>query len=223
MIEIAGDADNDIRSMRQRLPADVVRTSSARHRLDRSSPTAMRCLAAAAVLMLFTASTPADTVSPEVPLRGALDVFTGRWEGAFKVFTHDGRLVNELHVKQHYWSEGKIQRGRFVERDGSGRIVTVEARNLVEQGRLVCRVRKDNGETSAHAGRVTDSDLFWSRRGADVVECFRERVVKTDADTTYLINGFGVYGRGDEASHFYFEGRYRKVGAGSRAGGGGNG
>ena len=75
MIEIAGDADNDIRSMRQRLPVDVVRTSSARHRLDRSSPTAMRCLAAAAaVLMLFTASTPADTVSPEVPLRGALDV-----------------------------------------------------------------------------------------------------------------------------------------------------
>jgi hypothetical protein len=54
--------------------------------------------------------------------------------------------------------------------------------------------------------------LFWYGDTPGRIETFRERVAVDEAGRrSYEITGFGVYGRGDSASHFLFVGRYREV------------
>ena len=108
--------------------------------------------------------------------REVLDAFTGHWEGTFKVFTHEGILINQLQVRQQYWWDNDVQCGQFIERDREGNIVRADAKNYVKDGKLICQVTKDNGEKSEHRGRYTDDTLFWSRQTPGVVECFRERL-----------------------------------------------
>jgi len=153
-----------------------------------------------------------SAATPRKPsIHDMLDPLTGRWKGTFKVYTLEGRLHEAIEVEQRYWWEGDIQRGRFVERYADGRVVNAEAMNYIKDGRLVCEVRKDNGEISNHRGRYENGVLFWHTRMADgsKVESFKERVETTAQGTIYYIDGFGAYGRGDAKTYFLFEGRYK--------------
>ncbi len=137
--------------------------------------------------------------------------FTGKWKGAFKVYTHDGRLINQIEVEQRYWWEGNVQRATFVEKARDGKIVRAHARNYEEHNKLYCAVEKDNGEKSLHLGHYEDGALFWYRREEGKLESFKERVLQGVAGKEYHIDGFGVYDSGKEASHLLFEGRYFEV------------
>ena len=71
---------------------------------------------------------------------------------------------------------------------------------------------KSTGESSRHLGNFADGYLFWHGNAAGRVETFRERVVVDEqGHRTYEINGFGVYGEGEQATSFLFAGRYREV------------
>lgn len=145
--------------------------------------------------------------------RAILDPWTGSWAGRFKVYAQDGTLLNVLDVEQRYWWDGDVQTARFKETDQSGTVVTADAKNYVDkQGRLVCEVHKSTGESSKHWGNVADGYLFWYGDTPGRIETFRERVAVDDQGRrTYEINGFGVYGKGEAASHFLFSGSYREV------------
>ncbi len=143
-----------------------------------------------------------------------LDPFTGRWEGQFKVYTYDGKLQDTLHVQQHYWWEGDIQHGRFIDTYPDGRVIKAKARNYEKDGRLVCEVDKTPGGRTVHHGRYTDGALFWFSKAkiGGKIESFKERVtVDDDGGRTYRIDGFGIYPGLGANRHLLFEGRYRQV------------
>ena len=152
------------------------------------------------------------TVTPEEG-RQILDPWTGKWAGVFKVHAPDGTVLTRLEVEQHYRWDGQVQVATFKETDTQGNVVTADAKNYVDaQGRLVCEVVKDTGEASQHWGHFTDGYLFWYGDTPGRIETFRERVaVDEEGRRTYEINGFGVYGHGENASHFLFAGSYREV------------
>ena len=145
--------------------------------------------------------------------RTILDPWTGKWAGEFKVYAQDGQLLTTLAIEQHYHWDGDIQRAEFRETDADGKVVTAKARNYVDgQGELICEVDKSTGESSRHLGNFADGYLFWHGNAAGRVETFRERVVVDEqGHRTYEINGFGVYGEGEQATYFLFAGRYREV------------
>lgn len=134
--------------------------------------------------------------------------FTGQWKGVFKVYTHEGKLINQIAVEQRYWWEGEVQHAAFVEKSQDGKIVRAQARNYEANGKLYCAVEKDNGEKSLHLGRFEDGALFWFRKEEGTLESFKERVLQGRNGKEYHIDGFGVYGSGEGASHLLFEGRY---------------
>jgi len=137
--------------------------------------------------------------------------FNAHWKGVFKVYTHDGRLLHTIEVEQRYWWDGNVQRATFIEKARDGKIVRAQAKNYEENGKLFCAVEKDNGEKSLHLGHYADGALFWFRKEEGKVESFKEKVLQGRAGKKYHIDGFGVYGSGEEASHLLFEGRYFEV------------
>ncbi len=137
--------------------------------------------------------------------------FNAQWKGVFKVYSHDGRLLDQIDVEQRYWWEGNVQRATFIEKARDGKIVRAQARNYEENGKLFCAVEKDNGEKSLHRGHYEDGALFWFRNESGKIESFKERVLQGRAGKEYHIDGFGVYGSGKEASYLLFEGRYFEV------------
>ncbi len=137
--------------------------------------------------------------------------FTANWKGIFKVYTHDGRLLHQIEVEQRYWWEGNVQRATFVEKASDGKITRAQAKNYEANGKLYCAVEKDNGEKSLHLGHYEDGALFWYRKEEGRIESFKERVVAGPRGKEYHIDGFGVYGSGESASQFLFEGRYFEV------------
>ena len=134
--------------------------------------------------------------------------FNAHWKGTFKVYAHDGRLLNTIAVEQRYWWEDNVQRATFIEKSRDGKIVRAQAKNYAENGKLFCAVEKDNGEKSLHLGQYEDGALFWFRQEEGRIESFKERVLQGKAGKEYHIDGFGVYGCGKEASYLLFEGRY---------------
>lgn len=136
--------------------------------------------------------------------------FTGKWQGVFKVFSYEGRLLDHITVEQHYWWESGEQHAAFIERGRDGRVVHAHARNYEKDGKLYCEVKKDNGQQSLHHGHFEEGTLFWYRRTGEgnILESFKERVVQTPSGREYQIDGFGVYGSGGHTSYLLFEGRY---------------
>ncbi len=172
-----------------------------------------RGLCVVAALWVTMAPGPAFA-EMDVSTRDALDAFTGKWEGVFRVYTIDGELLHELHIRQHYWWDGDVQVGRFIEvgaGDADQPPVTADARNYVEDGQLLCEVVKSNGEQSVHRGVIDRGLVFWFTKTPGKVESFKEHVVTDDDGARYQIDGFGVYGEGEQAAYLLFEGRYRKV------------
>ena len=155
----------------------------------------------------------AVAAAQESHARRAFEPFTAHWKGTFKVYSHEGRLLDQLEVEQRYWWQGNEQHATFVEKYRDGRVVRAEARNYVQDGQLYCAVEKDNGEKSLHHGRWEDGALFWYRKTEDgaITECFKERVMVGTGGREYHIDGFGLYGAGKEASGLLFEGRYYEM------------
>jgi len=137
--------------------------------------------------------------------------FNAHWKGVFKVYAHDGLLLNAIEVEQRYWWDGNVQRATFIEKARDSKIVRAQARNYEENGKLFCAVEKDNGEQSLHLGHYEDGALFWFRKEEGKIESFKEKVVQGQAGKEYHIDGFGVYGSGKDTSHLLFEGRYFQV------------
>jgi len=159
------------------------------------------------------ASTPDPDVSPAA-LRGALEPFTGHWEGSFVVYAADGRQIDSLVTEHRYRWEGDVQVGIHIDRyPESGRVDTSRVRNYVEDGRLVCEVVKEDGTRTVHTGRVQDGAIVWHRRTEEgLIESYRERVVETPEGQEYRIDGFGAYPDGQGGlSHVLFTGRYDGV------------
>jgi len=142
-----------------------------------------------------------------------LDPFTANWRGEFKVYSFDGRLIDQLQVEQRYSWTGDEQHGIFVERYKSGKVIHARARNYEKNRQLFCEVEKDNGDRSVHLGRFEDGALFWYRQTPDgkIIESFKERVVKTPSGREYQIDGIGIYKNESGASVLLFEGRYQEV------------
>ncbi|MEO0587779.1 MAG: hypothetical protein AAF078_09080 [Planctomycetota bacterium] len=177
-----------------------------------------RLIACAWVLWLVGLSHPAVAAddAPIVDRREALaflDRWTGHWRGRFTVYSQSGEVVTALDVEQRYRWDGEVQRATFREVDAAtGAVVTADARNYVDDtGRLVCEVKKSNGESSRHLGRVEDGRLFWFANEPGRVETFVEAVIEDERGRAYTIAGFGMYGTGEHATHFVFDGRYEAV------------
>ena len=148
--------------------------------------------------------------------RAALEPFTGHWRGSFVVTTYDGETVDSLVADHRYRWEGNVQVGTFVDRyPASGRVDTLQARNYVEDGRLVCEVTQPDGTTTVHYGRVRGDAIVWHRRtDGGLIESYRERVVETPNGLEYQIDGFGVYPDSSGGrTHLLFYGRYPSVSA----------
>ena len=150
-------------------------------------------------------------IAQDLDTRAILDPFTGTWRGTFSVYSHDGRLLDQLETEHRYWWDGSVQRGTFIDTYPDGRVVRAEAQNYAEDGVLYCVVEKDNGERTVHRGHFEDGSLFWYRQEDDVTESFRERIIETPLGRAYHIDGFGAYGAGTETTHFVYKGRYREV------------
>ena len=159
------------------------------------------------VLIAFAAHSQSDLALQ------AFGPFNAHWKGVFKVYSYHGQLLDELEVEQRYWWEGDTQMATFIERYRDGRVVKAQARNYIKDGSMYCEVKKDTGEETVHLGHYENGTLFWYRKTPDnnTIESFKERVVKNPAGKAYFIDGFGVYGQGDHASYFLFEGRYEEV------------
>ncbi|NUO82793.1 hypothetical protein HUU05_22200 [candidate division KSB1 bacterium] len=158
-----------------------------------------------AALLLLAVAAHAQTA------REIFAPFTATWKGVFKIYTHDGRLLDQIEIEQHYWWEGNVQRATFVEKNRDGKVTRAQARNYEAQNKLYCAVEKDSGEKSLHQGHYEDGALFWFRKEEGKMESFKERVVLGVAGKEYHIDGFGVYGSGKDVSHLLFEGRYFEV------------
>jgi hypothetical protein len=126
--------------------------------------------------------------------------------GEFEVRTPEGEVTRRLRVVQTYESESDdLQRGRFFEIDREGAVVKADAENRREGDRLLCEVKKSNGETTEHEGTWTGDALVWHRRTDDGTE---ESFVERISSSEYQIDGAGVYGPG--RTLFVFRGRYRR-------------
>ena len=164
-------------------------------------------------MLLLVLVVACNLPAQEEMAKAAFEPFTAPWQGRFRVFNFDGKLLDELQIEQRYWWEGEVQHAKFIERNRDGRLVTAKARNYVENGKLYCEVEKDSGEKTVHLGHYENGMLFWYRKTADgkTVESFKERVVAEASGKVYYIDGFGVYGQGAGASYLLFEGRYEEV------------
>lgn len=78
--------------------------------------------------------------------------FIGKWQGVFKVFSYEGRLLDHITVEQHYWWESGEQHAAFIERGRDGRVVHAHARNYKKDGELYCEVKK--GDISSVSERM---------------------------------------------------------------------
>ncbi|MFQ5628902.1 MAG: hypothetical protein ACE5I1_09090 [bacterium] len=150
------------------------------------------------------------------PIESAKKVFgpwDGEWQGVFRIFNTEGRLLDSLHVQQKYNWDGEIQRGIITDKLSNGKVEVSHAENFFRNDTLFCVVKKPGGETTVHTGKYTNGRLTWSRNDpkTGMQESFKEYVEHTPTGTIYFIDGVGVYGFGKDRNVLLFEGRYRKI------------
>jgi hypothetical protein len=145
----------------------------------------------------------AATVDRPVAVFADLD---GTWRGTFVGYDTTGKELYRIAVTQHYETvNATTQRVKIEDVMSDGTRITGEGENVARRGddgalALTCVVRKSNGETARHRGRiVTGPDggkgLVWYSSAPDRVETFRETVRREGAEHVYEINGLGQYGR----------------------------
>ncbi len=141
---------------------------------------------------------------------GVFRRWDGEWRGTFVVYAPEGTHRTTLRVHHVYRSrDDRYQTVAIEDTYPDGRVVHKKAVNTVEDGRLRCRVYREDGRLEAeHVGALVDGQIFWSSRDQSgrLRQFFRERIV----DDEYLIDGFGLYGPDGGEVEIYV-GRYRRI------------
>lgn len=140
---------------------------------------------------------------------GVYEPWDGAWEGEFRIVRASGE-TETLKVRHTYRSESPTRQWvNMLDEYPDGHRVQKTAENLVQNGKLLCRVyRRDGSLEVEHDGRLVDDELVWSSRDdrGRIRQIFRERI----EDDLYSIDGVGIYGPERDVVELYV-GRYRRV------------
>lgn len=164
---------------------------------------------------------------------GVFKLLDGRWKGEFKIYVHEAgqtstgrpgkldpavwtkapyRLQQSISVEQHYSSSSPyFQKVAITDSYGDGKVITSRGVNKVQDGRILCVVKKPD-DLVIHDGELVGSDtIIWSRNRKSPlsIEYFRETVSKNE----YTIYGWGYYGDADpkKSPTHYFAALYKRV------------
>jgi hypothetical protein len=170
---------------------------------DRVASQLARFLAAALLLVLLPAADARADLDPDYPFTP----WDGEWSGMFIVYRTDGTRLETIEVTHRYQRAGsRRQVGEFENRYANGRVERETAVNSVgEYGRITCEVRRADGTTVVHSGRIDGDAIIWHREDAGTMEIFHERVI----EDTYRISGMGIYGPARQ-SRLLFVGEYHR-------------
>ena len=162
---------------------------------------------------VFGVLLPAAMALAQVSARKVLSPWDGEWQGVFRIFNNQGKLLDSLQVHQKYWWKDRVQKGVITDTYSDGRVEISHAENFVRNDTLFCVVKKANGETTIHTGLFDAGRLTWSRRLPErhLQESFKEYVARTPRGLIYFIDGVGIYGTGKDQIVLLFEGRYRNI------------
>lgn len=111
-------------------------------------------------------------------IRETLDGFSGEWEGELRVFALDGFLLKTFPARRSYSWDGaeQVVVTRFF--DGSSDY-EIEARLLVELGRLHSTVKRPNQPPEEYAGTLEAGSLVWTNTSNNKRDS-TERIVVTN-------------------------------------------
>jgi hypothetical protein len=168
----------------------------------RSVPGIVHHAILAVLLAAGSTGPPPGSGDPPVAVFADLD---GRWAGVFVGYDDAGRELYRIRVRQEYETvDATTQRVTITDTMPDGTVIRGAGENTARRLpdgtlRLQCVVRKSNGDTVRHDGRVVqgpdgDHQIMWHSRDGDRVETFRESVRSEGARTVYEINGMGRYG-----------------------------
>jgi hypothetical protein len=158
------------------------------------------------LLFLFLAG---NFEATETTRQTIFDCYVGEWKGTFQVYSVEGKLIKSLQAHHVYRrvDEYTIE-GEQTVLNNDGKVEKVKARDSIKNGRLSCIVESDVHGVKVLEGHTDGDQIFWSRKDEDAVESFRERVI--DGGKTYLIDGYGIYGK-DRSQIYTFVGEYKRV------------
>lgn len=158
------------------------------------------------LLLLFLAG---NFEATDATRQTILDSYVGEWKGTFRVYSLEGKLIKSLQAHHIYRrvDEYTIE-GEQTIMQNDGKVEKIKARDSTKNGRLICIVESDIHGVKVLEGHIDGNQIFWWRKDEDAWESFRERV--TDGGKTYLIDGYGIYGK-DRNQIYTFVGEYRRV------------
>ncbi len=160
------------------------------------------------LVALGAAMLPLLTCGSDAPAPRPVDVFAnldGTWKGVYAGYDETGKELYRIRVEQRYHIvDDNTQKVTIRDTMSDGKVITGEGENLAiprDDGsvELRCVVRKSNGETAEHNGRLVkgpdgDKQIIWYSKKPGKVEMFRETVRSEGGRTVYSINGTGRYG-----------------------------
>lgn len=177
--------------------------------------------------------TPPDVVEADQRFAGVYKPLDGHWRGRFNIYVDtrgqvEGgpptslepetwgqppyRLDQTIDVEQRYTSDSPyFQRVTITDTYADGRQVVSQGVNKVQDGKMLCVVKKPD-DLVIHDGRTDGTGtILWSRdrKSPLAVEFFRETV---EGDR-YQIIGYGYYGDDDPrlTPRYFFEATYQRV------------
>jgi hypothetical protein len=134
--------------------------------------------------------------------------YAGEWEGIFNVYKPDGTLVKRLKAHHLYRVIDKYTlEGTQTVTYPDGTIEKIKARDYVQNGKIFCRVESNLSGVKVLEGKLEGSQIFWSRKDAETLEMFRERIVN---GKIYAIDGYGIYGK-DSSNVYTFFAEYKRI------------
>lgn len=136
-----------------------------------------------------------------------VDVFAelnGAWGGTFVGYAEDGKELYRIDVHQRYETvDANTQKVEVRDTMADGTVIRGEGENTAHRQadgtlQLRCVVRKSNGETVRHDGRLVrgpggQQQLVWFSKSDDRTETFREWVIGHGDKAEYHIQGMGTY------------------------------
>jgi hypothetical protein len=137
------------------------------------------------------------------------DGYLGEWEGIFRVYSIDGKLIKTMQAHHNYRriDENTIE-GEQTIKYSDGTVEKVKAKDELKNSKLTCTVESNLYGRKVLEGHMDGDQIFWSRQEKDVIESFRERVI--DNGKIYVIDGYGIYGA-DRSKIYTFVGEYKRV------------
>lgn len=163
--------------------------------------------------LLYLFCLPAASRCQSLEARDIFAPYIGEWEGTFKIFSHDGKLLNILQVHQKYFWQNDTQKVHITDMYPDGKKEKSIGLNFARGDSLFCVVKHEDGKVVRLVGAHHGGRLIWHRQVPEqhLVESFKEYVAPLDGDTVYYIDGVGVYGSRKNRTILLFEGRYKKI------------